>query len=195
MRKLVRGKNGPALEQGSVAVPELSTRTLRKAAPMRQSLQIRNIRAEDNARLRKVILQVLDPFVGERPGFANADLELADMHANYRSKGRRYFVALVEGRIAGGAGIAELEGGHKSVCELRKMYVLPKCQGIGIGRKLLELCLAFAQKSGYSQCYLETLKCMDAANALYDSFGFKDLNQPLGETGHHGCDRWRVLDL
>lgn len=36
---------------------------------------------------------------------------------------------------------------------------------------------------------------MDAAQKLYRRAGFKPLPAPLGATGHHGCDRYFLLEL
>lgn len=169
--------------------------TALRRARLRETLCVREIKRTDNQVMAKVILDVLRSFVGDRPGFANRDAEISDMYNAYRTKGSRFFVATVEGQVVGGAGIAPLAGDSGKVCELRKMYLLPEYQGLGIGRDLIESCLAFARQSGYGKCYLETLRSMGSANALYDGFGFKDLQTPLGCTGHHGCDRWRCLEL
>ena len=30
---------------------------------------------------------------------------------------------------------------------------------------------------------------------VYEKFGFKYLDGPMGNTGHYGCDRWMLLDF
>ncbi len=75
------------------------------------------------------------------------------------------------------------------------MYFLPEARGQGAGASLLARCLAVARGFGYRSCYLETLTGMDAAQKLYRRAGFKPLPAPLGATGHHGCDRYFLLEL
>jgi putative acetyltransferase len=33
------------------------------------------------------------------------------------------------------------------------------------------------------------------ALSIYEQFGFRFLNGPLGNTGHCGCSMWMLLDL
>jgi putative acetyltransferase len=97
--------------------------------------------------------------------------------------------------VLGGGGVGPLRGGDASTCELRKMYFLPELRGLGMGRLLLQRCLAAATQLGYRRCYLETLERMTAARAMYESAGFRKLPTPMGDTGHHRCDAWYVREL
>ena len=60
---------------------------------------------------------------------------------------------------------------------------------------MMQRCLQAARELGFKRCYLETLTGMDAAQALYAKFGFQRLHAPMGATGHHGCNRFFILDL
>ena len=91
--------------------------------------------------------------------------------------------------------MAPLAGGDADVCELRKMYFLPELRGRGAGRALMQRCLDAAREFGFRRCYLETLTGMNAAQSLYAKFGFTPLPGPLGNTGHHGCNRFFIRDL
>ena len=64
-----------------------------------------------------------------------------------------------------------------------------------MGRKLMNHCLAAARDRGYKQIYLETLDKMFHARHLFEKYGFRSLDAPLGETGHHGCTKWAIRDL
>jgi putative acetyltransferase len=33
------------------------------------------------------------------------------------------------------------------------------------------------------------------ALGIYEKFGFKYLNGPMGNTGHFGCDKWMLLEF
>ncbi|HEX4458828.1 MAG TPA: GNAT family N-acetyltransferase, partial [Polyangia bacterium] len=106
-----------------------------------------------------------------------------------------YFVVADGERILGGGGIAPLDAGDATTCELRKMYFLPEARGRGVGSELLGRCLEAARGFGFATCYLETLARMDAARKLYARFGFRALAAPMGHTGHFSCDSYYALDL
>ena len=71
----------------------------------------------------------------------------------------------------------------------------PECRGLGIGQQLVHLCIERARAFGYTQCYLETLPNMLAAQALYQKMGFRYIDQALGNTGHNACPVWMLLDF
>ncbi|MHC5063065.1 MAG: GNAT family N-acetyltransferase [Planctomycetota bacterium] len=101
-----------------------------------------------------------------------------------------YLVALLDGEVVGGGGIAPLEDGPEGVCELYKMYLSPSARGKGIGRRLLGECLDAAKKMGYARCYLETSQKMTVAQGMYEREGFEKLEDPLRRSGFRACDRW-----
>ena len=156
---------------------------------------IRPISSQDDEAVAAIIRAVMPEFGADGPGFAIHDPEVAAMSAAYSRHGCAYFVVEAGGAVLGGGGIAPLEHGPEGVCEVRKMYFLPALRGRGMGRRLLARCLAAAVDLGYSRCYLETLTGMEAAQSLYRSMGFEPLCGPLGDTGHHGCDRWFARGL
>jgi putative acetyltransferase len=129
-------------------------------------------------------------------GFSIKDAEVQAMHDAYTRARCAYFVAERDGKVVAGGGIAPLEGSERpDVCELRKMYALPEARGLGIGRRLLELCLRAAREAGFRTCYLETTGQMHRARLLYERAGFCAIDRPMGQTGHYSCDGWFVLDL
>jgi putative acetyltransferase len=124
-------------------------------------------------------------------------LEPADhaLYANYQRQRTLYFVALLDGEIVGGAGVAPLAGSDPLTCELQRMYLRADARGRGIGDALLERCLAAARQFLYVRCYLETVTQMQAALEFYGRHGFRDLQAPLGRTGHEHNDRWLMRTL
>jgi putative acetyltransferase len=162
------------------------------------NIAIRPIRSSDNAAVAAIIRTVMPEFGACGPGFAINDAEVDSMYEAYDDVRSRYFVIDAKAKVLGGAGIAPLINGgpdYADTCELRKMYCLAEVRGLGLGRRLLALCLASAREIGYHRCYLETLSGMDAAQHLYRSFGFAPLCAPLGNTGHFSCDRYFLLTL
>jgi putative acetyltransferase len=162
---------------------------------MTTTFAIRPIEPADDAAIAAIIRRVMPEFGASGPGFAIHDPEVDAMSAAYRAPRHRYFVVELDGRVAGGGGIAPLTGGDDDVCELRKMYFLPELRGRGAGRALMERCLAFAREAGFARCYLETLTGMDAAERLYRASGFEQIPSPMGATGHFGCNRFYLRAL
>jgi len=160
------------------------------------SLVIRHVRPGDDAAVKAVIRTVMPSFGAQGPGFALSDPEVDAMYQAYQAPRADYWVVVDEDdRVVGCGGYAPLEGGPSDTCELRKMYFLPEIRGLGMGAKLLGVVLASARAEGFARCYLETLEHMTRARSLYERFGFRELEAPMGATGHHGCDRWYVRDL
>lgn len=159
------------------------------------SYTIRPMQTDDNEPMASLIRSVLGEYDADRPGFASSDPEMADLYLAYNNVDCAYWVAVdASGAVVGGVGIAPLEPVIDGVCELRKMYLHRNARGQGIGRALLHKALAYAEQH-YRWCYLETLVRMDRAQALYRQTGFISLPAPLVDTGHHGCDRWMLLEF
>jgi putative acetyltransferase len=156
---------------------------------------IRPIAPNDNAAIASVIRTVMPEFGASGPGFAIHDTEVDDMAGAYARPGCVYFVVEHGGSVCGGGGIAPLLGDSTGICELRKMYFLPELRGLGAGGELITMCLTHAHRLGYVRCYLETLTGMDAAQKLYEKYGFERIAAALGNTGHFGCNRFYLRAL
>lgn len=156
---------------------------------------IRPIEARDDAAMASIIRTVMPEFGACGSGFAINDPEVDWMHRAYSAPRSAYFVVEVENEVVGGGGVAQLEGAGPDVCELRKMYFLPRARGLGAGAAVMEKCLDKARESGFTRCYLETLTGMDGAMRLYERSGFRRIDAPMGATGHGGCDIWYLKDL
>ena len=158
-------------------------------------MEIVKINKDDNLAVKKLIHNVMPEFGAKGDGFALSDPEVENMYMQYSQPRHIYFVVKDGDNVYGGGGIGPLNGEEEEVCELRKMYFMPELRGKGYGQKLMELCLEEAQRLGFKKCYLETLEHMKQAKSLYEKNGFKKLNAPLGNTGHHGCNNWYLKDL
>lgn len=159
------------------------------------NFKIREIQSEDNQKIAKVIREILIEFGVPKVGTAYADKILDTLYEAYDTEKAIYYVIEKEGEIFGGAGIKQLDNYDGSVCELQKMYFLPEARGIGFGSKMMETCLQKAKEFGFEQCYLETLPYMEDARKLYRKAGFKDLEAPMGDTGHYSCNLWMLKEL
>jgi putative acetyltransferase len=159
------------------------------------NFEIREIKSEDNPKIAKAIRAILIEFGVPKVGTAYADKILDTLYEAYNVDNAIYFVIEKEGEIYGGAGIKQLDNYKGNVCELQKMYFLPEARGIGFGKKMMDICLQKAKEFGFEQCYLETLPYMEEARKLYRKVGFKDLDAPLGDTGHYSCNLWMIKEL
>ena len=156
---------------------------------------IREITSQDNAKIAKAIRSVLIEFGVPKVGTAYADTILDTLSEAYTDKNSVYFIIEKDGEIFGGAGIKKLDNYDGNVCELQKMYFMPEARGIGLGSKMMDICLQKATDFGFEKCYLETLPYMEGARKLYRKVGFKDLDAPMGDTGHYSCNLWMLRDL
>jgi putative acetyltransferase len=161
----------------------------------KNNIVVREISNQDDELIAQVIRSVLIEFGVPKVGTAYADKSLDMMTDTYQNKDSAYFVIDLNGQILGGAGIAPLEHFEGRVCELQKMYFLPEARGMGLGSKMMDICLEKAKAFGFEQCYLETMPYMNDARKLYKKFGFKSLEKPMGNTGHYSCNVWMIKNL
>ena len=66
------------------------------------------------------------------------------------------------------------------VARLRLLLLVPAARGQGLGRRLVEACIAFARAAGYREIVLWTHQVLTAARAIYAAAGFQ-----LEETWTH----------
>lgn len=155
---------------------------------------IREIQKQDNLKVKEIIQQSLQSLGLAIPGTAYFDPQLNDLHRYYTNLAHaNYWVVEWDGEVVGGIGIAPFNE-QDSVCELQKLYLSPKAQGLGLAKKLVETALSFASNH-YQQCYLETQHDLRAACQLYEKYGFTLLQQPLPGSDHSAMDAWYLKDL
>jgi putative acetyltransferase len=156
---------------------------------------IRPIVPGDNTELAAIVRNSLAEFGADKPGTVYFDPTTDHLFELFQEPGSVYFVAEKDGVVLGGAGLSHSAGLPEDTCELVKMYLRPEARGIGLGGTLIRQCLDKAKSLGYRNIYLETMPELRQALAIYERFGFRYLDGPLGNTGHFGCDRWMLLDL
>ena len=158
-------------------------------------VKLRTIQKDDNMQLAQIIRDTLTEFKANKPGTVYYDETTDQLFELFQKPGSIYFVALMDDELVGGGGIYPSDGLPNGTCELVKMYLLPEARGIGLGKRIIEECLAFAKENGYTQVYIESMPELENALKVYEKFGFKYISAPLGNTGHHGCEKWMLLSL
>ncbi|WP_413699062.1 GNAT family N-acetyltransferase [Psychromonas sp. KJ10-10] len=157
--------------------------------------QIQPIHPSQDQKMCFIIKSVGKEFGAIGDGFGPSDPEVEAMSQYYSDDSNScYLIATINGLVVGGCGIATFNG-DKDICELRKLFISKESRGLGLGIKLTEQCLAYAQQKGYKSCYLDTLSNMQSAIKLYEKLDFKHLPKPLDGTIHNGCDVWMLKQL
>jgi ribosomal protein S18 acetylase RimI-like enzyme len=75
-----------------------------------------------------------------------------------------------------------------------KLAVAPARQGLGLGRRLVETCLAYARGRGARRLVLLSNSRLDAAVRLYEALGFRRAPLPPG-AAYVTADVYMELDL
>ena len=107
--------------------------------------------------------------------FQNFERELNNLSTEYGPPDGALLLAVQEedGAVVGCVGARKLSEG---VCEMKRLYVKPRCRGTGLGRRLALEIINSAKEIGYRAMRLDTLPSMKAAVPLYRSLGFKEMD-------------------
>lgn len=128
---------------------------------MTSSVLIRPFEPDDAACVEFVVLSVLQEW-GFLPS-AKDQQELEAMQS--RNPFEAFFVA--EDPDVGVVGCAGIIRVDETTCELRKIYLLQRFRGKGIGRQLLNHCIASAKTQKYLQMRLEVNSAMVQTAPFY----------------------------
>ncbi len=110
--------------------------------------------------------------------FQAIDEELSHLPGQYAPPEGALLVGLVGGRLAG---MVACRRHAPRICEMKRLYVSPDARGAGLARALAAALMDEARRLGYREMYLDTLPVMGAAQGLYESLGFRDI-EPYYDT-------------
>jgi len=119
---------------------------------------------------------------GWGPRFEGLCAEIvAEMVAKYDPARDRFLIADVDGEPVGSVFVVKET---EDTARLRLLLVEPKARGLGIGKRLVAECLAFARGAGYAKMTLWTHSILTAARAIYQDAGFtKIAEEPHADWG------------
>lgn len=104
------------------------------------------------------------------------------------------WIAQADGAMVGS--IFLVRGETPGAAKLRLLYVEPDARGMGVGRMLVEACVARARALGYQRLDLWTVKTLSAARRLYQQAGFQVIEEaPCRRFGQDLVDQIWSLDL
>ncbi len=156
---------------------------------------IRNINKSDNPLIAAIIRKCLEEFNANKCGTVYFDDSTDHLYELFRTPNSVYFIAEEDGKILGGGGIFPSKGLPADTCELVKMYLVPEARGTGLGANIINKSIDFAKQQGFKRIYLESMPELKKAISVYEKFGFEYIYEPIGETGHHGCDVWMTKNI
>lgn len=143
---------------------------------------IREWQPRDRDFAAEVIRSVLSEYgLGWEPD--GADKDVLEVKDNYLDNGGEFWVIEHQSEVVGTSAYYPIERGENAV-EIRKMYLLPKARGYGLGKYLLQHLEAAIACRGFKQIWIETATVLREAVKLYESNGY----QPATGVETERCD-------
>ena len=156
---------------------------------------IRKIQQEDNAPLATMIRAVFDEHEAPRAGTVYTDPTTDTLFEGFQQHGSVLWVAELNNEPVGCCGIYPTERLPANCAEMVKFYIYNHARGKGVGKALMQNAVNSALALGYRQLYLESLPHFARALTIYEKLGFREIDQPMGKSGHTGCNVWMIKDL
>lgn len=158
-------------------------------------MTIRQVQKEDNLALARMIRGVFEEFNAPIAGTVYSDPTTDELYELFQIKKAVLWVAEENKNMLGCCGIYPTKGLPEDVAELVKFYLPKESRGKGLGKILMEKSIDSAREFGYSNIYIESMPEFSKAVSIYEKQGFYMLKNPMGESGHTGCNIWMLKEL
>ena len=119
------------------------------------------------------------------------ELQLNDPQGQIIDAGGQIFVALDNVQVIGTCAVVPHGDG---MFEIAKLAVSPEAKGQGIGRRLVEVALAYTRERGAHRVVLLSNSQLQTAIRLYEEIGFRHCPVPA-EQPYASADVYMELDL
>jgi GNAT superfamily N-acetyltransferase len=106
--------------------------------------------------------------------FQNTTKEYEEFSAMYSAPNGGYIYLKKEEEIAGGVAFRTFSSG---ICEMKRLFVYPRFQGLGIGKLLSEAIIQLAKEYGYKKMRLDTIEKLNSAIHIYKKLGFYEIEK------------------
>ena len=117
-------------------------------------------------------------WIGLDLAFQEIDAEIGGLPGEYTPPRGAMFVAVEGQRYLAMIALRPID---ETAGEMKRLYVRPEARGRGLARRLIARLCDEARRLNYSELRLDTLPKMGEAQALYESYGFVDI-EPYYET-------------
>jgi ribosomal protein S18 acetylase RimI-like enzyme len=124
----------------------------------------------DDAETLRALFREYFAWLGPEGWFSDIEAELAALPGGWDA----LLVARDGEEVVGCVALRPIGEG---ICEMKRLYVRPEGRGSGAGRALVEAIVEEGRRLGFRTMRLDTLPTMAAAQALYRSLGFTEIER------------------
>ena len=148
------------------------------------SVTIREATGDQEMATARRLFQDYAAWLGIDLGFQSFDEELATLPGPYAAPSGLILLAEREGLAIGCVALRKIAD---AVGEVKRLYVSPRYQGGGIGKRLMESVIVEAKERRYARIMLDTLPKMTAAQRLIVHWGSRRSppTMPAPSRGRH----------
>ena len=143
------------------------------SGPAPPDLRIREARDSAAYDCARVLFGEYADSLGVDLEFQGFRAELANLSEMYSAPHGALLLAHSAGALVG-CGALRLSG--QDVCEMKRLFVRPRWQGLNAGKLLAQALIVRARELGFQRLRLDTLPSMTAAIGLYGKLGFVEID-------------------